>query len=205
MPSSIPARAVQLGQVDLAVDSTQTAMQRYACAREKPYLDQNPLNVLYLLAMNGTPTTANPENLSPTFCDSLSKALEFDADAWPDAMQLLQHSFFAISGPLCMLSSLIKAAREIARNRSGTQFRHALWSLTTWLGHHSISVVSLSVVTSVALSRSPTVYLLQPRNPVVANLRHHGSAKSAPIPIAANQISPHFVTLSTNPSRTLNS
>ncbi len=56
---------------------------------EPPYLNQNPLKALYLIATNGTPTIANPENLSPTFCDYLAKMLEVDADKRPDATQLL--------------------------------------------------------------------------------------------------------------------
>jgi len=84
---------------------------------EPPYLNQNPLKALYLIATNGTPTIANPENLSPTFRDYLAKTLEVDADKRPDATQLLQHPFFAISEPLRTLSPLIKAAREIARNK----------------------------------------------------------------------------------------
>ncbi|KAI0255716.1 kinase-like domain-containing protein [Lactifluus subvellereus] len=84
---------------------------------EPPYLNQNPLKALYLIATNGTPTIANPENLSATFRDYLAKTLEVDAEKRPDATQLLQHSFFAIAEPLRTLSPLIKAAREIARNK----------------------------------------------------------------------------------------
>ncbi|KAF8488850.1 kinase-like domain-containing protein [Russula emetica] len=88
---------------------------------EPPYLNQNPLN-LYLIATNGTPTIANPENLSSTFRastfrDYLAKTLEVDAEKRPDATQLLQHPFFAIAEPLRTLAPLIKAAREIARNK----------------------------------------------------------------------------------------
>lgn len=43
---------------------------------EPPYLNQNPLKALYLIATNGTPTIANPESLSSTFRDYLSKTLE---------------------------------------------------------------------------------------------------------------------------------
>ncbi|KAN0121079.1 Protein kinase-like domain containing protein [Russula decolorans] len=84
---------------------------------EPPYLNQNPLKALYLIATNGTPTIANPENLSSKFRDYLAKTLEVDADKRPDATQLLQHPFFAISEPLRTLAPLIKAAREIARNK----------------------------------------------------------------------------------------
>ncbi|KAH9000170.1 Pkinase-domain-containing protein [Lactarius akahatsu] len=84
---------------------------------EPPYLNQNPLKALYLIATNGTPTIANPENLSPTFRDYLAKTLEVDAEKRPDATQLLQHPFFAIAEPLRTLAPLIKAAREIARSK----------------------------------------------------------------------------------------
>ncbi len=62
---------------------------------EPPYLNQNPLKALYLIATNGTPTIANPENLSSTFRDYLAKTLEVDAEKRPDATQLLQHPFIA--------------------------------------------------------------------------------------------------------------
>ncbi|KAI0272405.1 kinase-like domain-containing protein [Gloeopeniophorella convolvens] len=84
---------------------------------EPPYLNQNPLKALYLIATNGTPTIANPENLSPTFRDYLAKTLEVDAEKRPDATLLLQHPFFALAEPLRTLAPLIKAAREIARNK----------------------------------------------------------------------------------------
>ncbi|EPQ56507.1 Pkinase-domain-containing protein [Gloeophyllum trabeum ATCC 11539] len=84
---------------------------------EPPYLNQNPLKALYLIATNGTPQIANPEALSPVFKDYLSKTLEVDAEKRPDATQLLQHPFFKLSEPLRTLAPLIKAAREIAKNK----------------------------------------------------------------------------------------
>ena len=57
---------------------------------EPPYLNQNPLKALYLIATNGTPTIANPELLSLVFRDYLAKTLEVDAEKRPDAAQLLQ-------------------------------------------------------------------------------------------------------------------
>jgi len=101
---------------------------------EPPYLNQNPLKALYLIATNGTPTIANPENLSSVFSDYLAKTLEVDAEKRPNATQLLQvydyimtwrtqyssrrqHPFFKLSEPLRTLAPLIKAAREIAKNK----------------------------------------------------------------------------------------
>ncbi|EKM50029.1 uncharacterized protein PHACADRAFT_264512 [Phanerochaete carnosa HHB-10118-sp] len=84
---------------------------------EPPYLNQNPLKALYLIATNGTPTIANPESLSSTFRDYLAKTLEVDAEKRPSASELLQHSFFKMSEPLRTLSPLIKAAREIAKSK----------------------------------------------------------------------------------------
>ena len=59
---------------------------------EPPYLNQNPLKALYLIATNGTPTIANPESLSPVFRDYLSKTLEVDAEKRPSASELLRVS-----------------------------------------------------------------------------------------------------------------
>ncbi|KAF5383508.1 hypothetical protein D9615_003618 [Tricholomella constricta] len=84
---------------------------------EPPYLNQNPLKALYLIATNGTPTIANPENLSSVFTDYLAKTLEVDAEKRPTATELLQHPFFKLSEPLRTLAPLIKAAREIAKNK----------------------------------------------------------------------------------------
>jgi p21-activated kinase 1 len=57
---------------------------------EPPYLNQNPLKALYLIATNGTPKIANPENLSSVFSDYLAKTLEVDAEKRPNATELLQ-------------------------------------------------------------------------------------------------------------------
>ncbi|CAL1714618.1 unnamed protein product [Somion occarium] len=84
---------------------------------EPPYLNQNPLKALYLIATNGTPTIANPESLSPTFRDYLSKTLEVDVEKRPTATELLEHPFFKLCEPLRTLAPLIKAAREIAKSR----------------------------------------------------------------------------------------
>ncbi|KZP01842.1 Pkinase-domain-containing protein [Calocera viscosa TUFC12733] len=82
---------------------------------EPPYLNQNPLKALYLIATNGTPTLQHPEAMSTTFKDFMSKCLDVDVDRRPDAQQLLQHPFFKRAEPLRTLAPLIKAAREAAK------------------------------------------------------------------------------------------
>ena len=57
---------------------------------EPPYLNQNPLKALYLIATNGTPTIANPENLSTLFKDYLGLTLSVDVERRPTANDLLQ-------------------------------------------------------------------------------------------------------------------
>ena len=56
---------------------------------EPPYLNHDQSKVLHLIATNGTPTIANPENLSTNFRDYLSKTLEVDTEKRPDAPTLL--------------------------------------------------------------------------------------------------------------------
>lgn len=63
---------------------------------EPPYLNQNPLKALYLIATNGTPTIANPEALSATFKEYLAACLEVDSEKRPDAALLLQVPSFAL-------------------------------------------------------------------------------------------------------------
>lgn len=101
---------------------------------EPPYLNQNPLKALYLIATNGTPTIANPENLSALFKDYLGQTLSVDVERRPTASDLLQvrttcspadfrvftgdnpqHAFFKAAEPLKTLTPLIKAARELSK------------------------------------------------------------------------------------------
>ncbi|KAF8659864.1 hypothetical protein AX16_001748 [Volvariella volvacea WC 439] len=84
---------------------------------EPPYLNQNPLKALYLIATNGTPQIANPENLSDIFKDYLAKTLEVDAEKRPTATELLQHPFFRLSEPLRTLAPLIKAAKDLNKSK----------------------------------------------------------------------------------------
>lgn len=57
---------------------------------EPPYLNENPLRALYLIATNGTPELQHPENLSDVFKDFLCRALEMNVDKRASASELLK-------------------------------------------------------------------------------------------------------------------
>lgn len=82
---------------------------------EPPYLNENPLRALYLIATNGTPEIQNPENLSPIFRRFLESCLEMDVDKRCTAKQLLAHPFLKLAKPLASLNPLILAAKEVAK------------------------------------------------------------------------------------------
>jgi len=82
---------------------------------EPPYLNENPLRALYLIATNGSPTIQNPEQLSVVFRDFLKTSLEVDAEKRPTAKELLEHAFFGKAQPLKTLAPLIQAARASAK------------------------------------------------------------------------------------------
>ena len=52
---------------------------------EPPYLNENPLRALYLIATNGTPKIQSPESLSDVFRDFLDQCLEVDPEKRPSA------------------------------------------------------------------------------------------------------------------------
>uniref|UniRef100_A0AAR2M6A9 non-specific serine/threonine protein kinase n=1 Tax=Pygocentrus nattereri TaxID=42514 RepID=A0AAR2M6A9_PYGNA len=85
---------------------------------EPPYLNENPLRALYLIATNGTPELQNPERLSSVFRDFLNRCLEMDVDRRGAAKELLQHSFLKLAKPLSSLTPLIVAAKEAIKNSS---------------------------------------------------------------------------------------
>ncbi|XP_028994473.1 serine/threonine-protein kinase PAK 2-like [Betta splendens] len=83
---------------------------------EPPYLNENPLRALYLIATNGTPELQSPEKLSPVFRSFLSRCLEMDVEKRGSGRELLQHPFLKLAKPLSSLTPLILAAKEAMKS-----------------------------------------------------------------------------------------
>ncbi len=82
---------------------------------EPPYLNENPLRALYLIATTGKPEIKERDKLSPIFQDFLDACLETQVERRPSASELLRHPFLKLSRPLISLNPLILAAREAAK------------------------------------------------------------------------------------------
>ncbi len=75
---------------------------------EPPYLNEEPLKALYMIATNGTPRLKHPEKLSKELKAFLSVCLCVDVKSRASADELLQHDFLK-SG--CSLASLAEMLR----------------------------------------------------------------------------------------------
>ncbi|PHZ17189.1 Pkinase-domain-containing protein [Rhizopus microsporus ATCC 52813] len=75
---------------------------------EPPYLDEEPLKALYLIATNGTPTLRHPERLSTELKSFLAVCLCVDVRSRANSAELLNHEFLKKAGPLEILAPLLK-------------------------------------------------------------------------------------------------
>jgi len=79
---------------------------------EPPYLEEEPLKALYLIATNGTPKLKDPDKLSSSFKNFLTRCLEVDVKNRATAEELLHHSFLRLAGPLDCLLPLVKNTKK---------------------------------------------------------------------------------------------
>ncbi|KAI9779153.1 MAG: Protein kinase [Geoglossum umbratile] len=75
---------------------------------EPPYLNEEPLKALYLIATNGTPRLKKPDKLSKDLKAFLSVCLCVDVKSRATAAELLSHDFLKRGCPLACLASLLE-------------------------------------------------------------------------------------------------
>lgn len=79
---------------------------------EPPYLEEEPLKALYLIATNGTPTLKSPEKLTGIFKNFLGRCLEVEVNKRATAEELIQHPFLRLSAPASALAPLVKHSKS---------------------------------------------------------------------------------------------
>ncbi|KAJ3319669.1 Protein kinase [Boothiomyces sp. JEL0866] len=66
---------------------------------EPPYLEEEPLKALYLIATNGTPKLKNPSKVSSACKSLLERSLEVEVAKRATTDELLSHPFLNLAGP----------------------------------------------------------------------------------------------------------
>ncbi|KAJ3319750.1 signal transducing kinase of the PAK [Boothiomyces sp. JEL0866] len=79
---------------------------------EPPYLNENPIRALYLIATNGTPSLQDPESASEKFKDFLLCALKVQVSERYSTEELLVHPFVLNSKPIKTLIPLIQSTKS---------------------------------------------------------------------------------------------
>jgi serine/threonine protein kinase len=79
---------------------------------EPPYMAENPMRALYLIATNeSAPTLQQAEKTSASLKDFLSCCLRRDPNDRPSAAELLQHPFLEKAGPSSGLITALEASK----------------------------------------------------------------------------------------------
>ncbi|KAI9712879.1 MAG: hypothetical protein M1812_006748 [Candelaria pacifica] len=79
---------------------------------EPPYLNEEPLKALYLIATNGTPRLKDPTKLSKELKAFLSVCLCVDVKSRASAAELLDHDFLQTGCSLSSLAELLKTRKS---------------------------------------------------------------------------------------------
>lgn len=79
---------------------------------EPPYLNEEPLKALWLIATNGTPRLKKPERLSKELKAFLSVCLCVDVKSRASAQELLQHEFLRNGCSSASLAELLRFRKQ---------------------------------------------------------------------------------------------
>ena len=79
---------------------------------EPPYLNEEPLKALWLIATNGTPRLKKPEKLSKELKAFLSVCLCVDVRSRASAQELLEHEFLRNGCSCASLAELLRFRKQ---------------------------------------------------------------------------------------------
>jgi protein-serine/threonine kinase len=79
---------------------------------EPPYLEEEHLKALYIIATTGTPKLKHPERISDLLTNFLGSCLDVDPAYRATSEELLKHPFMEIALPPSSLASLISPVRR---------------------------------------------------------------------------------------------